>query len=61
MITKGRKLLEAGDPSGSKLVMTGYLNSGLTIFVIACVCTVLLWAAARWMTVWLGKDVKKVG
>ncbi len=55
MIEKGRKLIEQGDPTGQKLVMTGYLNSGLTLFVIVCVCTVLLWAIARWMAVWLGK------
>jgi carbon starvation protein len=31
----------------------GYLNAGLTVFVVACVLTVVFWAAARWITVWL--------
>ena len=32
----------------------GYLNASLTIFVITCVCTLLFWSAARWLTVWFG-------
>jgi carbon starvation protein len=55
MIEDGRALIARGNPAGEKLVMTGYLNSALTIFVIVCVCTVLLWAVARWLGVWLGK------
>ena len=40
-------------------VMTGYLNISLTVFVVACVCTILLWAVARWLAVWgLGKAAK---
>ena len=30
-----------------------YLNMGLTIFVIACVCTLVLIAVCRWAAVWL--------
>jgi carbon starvation protein len=56
MIERGRKAIEAGNvAAGEKLVMTGYLNSALTVFVIVCVFTVLLWAVARWLGVWLGK------
>jgi carbon starvation protein len=56
MIEDGREMLAKGNAAGEKLVMTGYLNSALTIFVIVCVCTVLLWAIARWLGVWLGKS-----
>jgi carbon starvation protein len=35
--------------------VVGNVNAGLTIFVIACVCTILVWAVARWVGVWLGK------
>jgi len=54
VIADGRAKLAAGDGSGQKLVMTGYLNSALTVFVIVCVCTVVLLAVARWLSVWLG-------
>ena len=47
--------MEAGDMSGEKMVLTGQLNSALTMFVIVCVCTVVLMAIARWLAVWLGK------
>ncbi len=30
----------------------GTLNAGLTIFVVASVCTLLFWSVARWLTVW---------
>jgi carbon starvation protein len=39
----------------SRNTMVGNVNAGLTIFVIACVCTILLWAVARWMSAWFGK------
>jgi carbon starvation protein len=46
--------------AGKKMIMGPFsnLNTGLTIFVIACVCTILLWSIARWLTVLLGKPVK---
>ncbi len=54
LIEQGRKLIEEGKAeAGEKLVMTGYLNAGLTIFVIVCVCTVVLLAVARWLAVGL--------
>lgn len=54
MIDKGRALVEQGDAAaGQKLILTGYLNAALTLFVITCVCTVLVWAVARWIGVWL--------
>jgi carbon starvation protein len=42
-------MIEAG-----KNTAVGILNAGLTIFVIACVVTLLFWSVARWLTVWLG-------
>jgi carbon starvation protein len=54
-IADGRAKIAAGDMSGEKMVLTGQLNSALTIFVIVCVCTVVLMALARWLAVWLGK------
>ena len=30
---------------------SGYLNAGLTVFVVTCVCVLLLWAIARWVAV----------
>jgi carbon starvation protein len=35
--------------------LAGSLNMGLTIFVVTCVCVLVLWAVARWLAVWLGK------
>lgn len=53
MIDRGRGLIEKGDTAaGQKLVLTGWLNAGLTAFVVACVCVLVLWAAARWAAVW---------
>ncbi|MCI0703508.1 MAG: carbon starvation protein A [Planctomycetia bacterium] len=55
LIMTGRdKVAEGATEVGQKMIMTGYLNMALTIFVITCVCTLLLWAIARWVTVWLG-------
>jgi len=35
--------------------LSGYLNAGLTVFVVASVCVLMLWAAARWVVViWRG-------
>jgi carbon starvation protein len=31
--------------------LTGYLNIGLTLFVVVCVCTLLLMAVSRWVAV----------
>ncbi len=36
----------------SKNTTVGTLNAGLTIFVIACVVTLLFWSVSRWLTVW---------
>lgn len=59
LIESGQKLIDAGQvEAGRKMVVTGYLNSGLTIFVIVCICTLLLWSVARWLAVWLGRSVK---
>jgi carbon starvation protein len=47
------KVKEGATAAGQKLILTGYLNSALTLFVITCVVTLLFWCAARWLTVWL--------
>ena len=60
MIVDGRAMIEAGKvEAGQKLVLTGYLNTSLTIFVVACVCVLVLWSIARWVAVWLGKQPPK--
>jgi carbon starvation protein len=52
MVAEGERLAAAGaEAAGRKLIVTGYLNSGLTVFVVASVCVLVLWAAARWLTV----------
>ncbi len=54
MIDRGNKLIEAGKTdAGNKLVWTGYLSSALTIFVLASVGSLVLWAIARWVGVLL--------
>jgi len=53
MIVDGRvKMSEGATAAGQKLLLTGYLNSALTLFVITCVVTLLFWSAARWLVVW---------
>ena len=52
MIRKGDALVEAGQTAaGNKLIVTGLLNIGLTVFVMCTVGAVVLWAAARWVGV----------
>ena len=54
-VTDGRALIDAGKTDdGVKLLVTGYLNIGMTVFVVACVGVLLLWAVARWVSVWRG-------
>jgi carbon starvation protein len=53
MISDGRSKVAAGQTAaGEKLILTGYLNSALTVFVVTCVLALLFWSAARWLTVW---------
>ena len=40
-------------------VTAGYLNIALTIFVVASVLMLVLWSVARWIGVWLGKELPK--
>lgn len=55
MIAKGQSLVEAGNSgAGNKLIATGYLNTGLTLFVMCTVGAVLAWCAARWVGVATG-------
>jgi carbon starvation protein len=61
LIEGGRKLIAEGQlQAGQKMLLTGYLNSGLTIFVIVCVGTLVLWSMANCLGVWLGGP-KKTG
>ena len=54
MIDRGNKLIEAGKAdAGNKLIWTGYFSSALTIFVLASVGSLVLWAIARWVGVLL--------
>jgi carbon starvation protein len=50
MLTQFVQLAQAGKWSALK----GLLNIGLTVFVLACVVVLLLFAAARWIGVWSG-------
>jgi len=53
MIADGRaKVADGQIATGQKMILTGYLNSALTIFVVTCVVALLFWSAARWLTVW---------
>jgi carbon starvation protein len=54
LVDRGRALLADGNPAGSRLVLTGYLNIALTLFVLATVLAVLATAAARWVGVATG-------
>jgi carbon starvation protein len=60
MINDGRLKVAEGTneaiKTGEKMVLTGYLNASLTIFVVTCVVTLLFWSAARWLTVWLNVE-----
>ena len=54
-IDAGRKLIAAGKTDdGGILVRNGYLNIGLTLFVMTCVGALLLIAASRWVGVVTG-------
>jgi hypothetical protein len=62
MIADGEKMIADGSvDAGRKLMVTGYLNSGLTLFVVASVCVLLLWAAARWVAVLQRGDARTSG
>ncbi len=49
--------------AGKQMIMGPFsnLNTVLTIFVIACVCSLMLWSIARWIAVWMGKSGKPQG
>jgi carbon starvation protein len=49
MIARGE---EAGN---AKQVLAGQLSLGLTVFVVACVCALVVWCVARWVGVWMGR------
>ncbi len=54
MIDKGNKLIEAGKTAqGNKLVWSGYLSGGLTLFVLCSVGALVIWAVVRWIGVLL--------
>jgi carbon starvation protein len=46
-------MIDEGRATGKQsLVLSGYLSSIMTVFVVTCVCTLVLWAVARWLAVW---------
>lgn len=45
---------------GGSRALAGYLNIGLTLFVLLCVLVLLLNAAVRWVTVWLSSGLAVV-
>ncbi|MCS6865518.1 MAG: carbon starvation protein A, partial [Gemmataceae bacterium] len=55
-----QKVFQDAISTGQKMILTGYLNAALTLLVITCVVTLVLWCVARWLTVWLGWDALKV-
>ncbi len=60
MITDGRGMLAQGATSeGNKLLITGYLNASMTVFVVACVLVLVLWSAARCLAVWFDRNTQK--
>jgi carbon starvation protein len=52
MVSAGQQV---GGAAGNKLVITGVLSMAMTGFVVACVGAVVLWSAARWVGVAMGK------
>jgi carbon starvation protein len=53
LIYEGRKMIESGSVrAGQAKVLSGYMSSIMTVFVVTCVCTLVLWAIARWLAVW---------
>ncbi|HEV3263192.1 MAG TPA: carbon starvation protein A [Gemmataceae bacterium] len=59
MISAGQKLIESGPTAeqvavGRGLVLKGWLNIGFSVFVVACVGTLLLLAVSRWVAVAAG-------
>ena len=42
-------------------MLSGYLNIGMTLFVVTCVVTLMLWAAARCVVVWRTKKLNTTG
>ena len=56
-ISSEMSFLEMFDVLNERLIregkeLSGYLNIILTVFVVACVCTLVLWSVARWLAVW---------
>jgi carbon starvation protein len=39
--------------------LSGYLNAGLTVFVVMSVSVLLLWATARWIAVLFGAPISR--
>jgi carbon starvation protein len=52
-ITLGEKMLANGDSLGQAKVFSGYMNIGLTLFVVLSVLSLVIWAMARWLGVWM--------
>ncbi len=58
MIEKGRELIKTDDAvnvaKGHAMISAGYLNTGLTLFVMSSVLALVFWSATRWVGVWIG-------
>ena len=60
-LTAGKIMIgkQLADIQAEKNVTINALNMGLTIFVIASVCTLVVMAAARWGAVWMAGRAKR--
>ncbi|HUR55181.1 MAG TPA: carbon starvation CstA family protein, partial [Gemmataceae bacterium] len=48
-------MIDVGRAAGDeKKVLAGQLSWALTVFVVTCVCALVVWCAARWVRTWLG-------
>ena len=46
-------MIEVGRAAGKPaMVLSGYLSAIMTVFVVVCVVTLVLWSVARWVAVW---------
>jgi carbon starvation protein len=60
MIELGRKKIEVGELTmGNQMILSGYLNIGMTLFVVLTVLSVVVLSAARWIMVFRGLSPQK--
>ena len=57
LVSDGEKLVKEGSVEvGNRMILTGYLNMSMTVFVVACVITLVLWAVAKWIVALRGSE-----